>query len=96
MSLNEDKKRQLRKLGHTLKPLVTIGTNGLTDAVYAEFDSTIAHHELIKVKVNADERENRDAMIVELCQRTNSELIQRVGHIALIFRRNPQKPKIHI
>lgn len=96
MSLNEDKKRQLRKLGHTLKPLVTIGTNGLTDAVCAEFDSTISHHELIKVKVNADERDNRDAMIVELCQRTGSELIQRVGHIALIFRRNPLKPKIHI
>lgn len=96
MPLNEDKKRQLRKLGHTLKPLVTIGTNGLTDAVVAEFENTIAYHELIKVKVHAEEREHRDAMITELCQRTHSELIQRIGHVALIFRRNPQKPKIHI
>ncbi len=96
MPLNEDKKRQLRKLGHTLKPLVTIGSNGLTDAVCAEFDSTISHHELIKIKVHAEEREDRDAMIAELCQRTNSELIQRIGHVALIYRRNLQKTKIHI
>lgn len=94
--LNEDKKRQLRKLGHTLKPLVIIGGNGLTDNVIAEIDSTIAFHELIKVRVNAEERSDRDAMIEQLCERTGSELIQRIGHIALIFRRNPQKPKIHI
>lgn len=94
--LNEEKKRQLRKLGHTLKPLVIIGGNGLTDSVIAEIDSTIAFHELIKVRVNAEERSDRDAMIETLCERTGSELIQRIGHIALIFRRNPEKPKIHI
>ena len=95
MSLSEDQKRQLRKIGHTLKPTIIIGGNGLTDAVCNETDLTIDHHELIKIKVNAGDREERDEIINTLCERTNSTLIQRVGHVALVYRRNEKKPKIH-
>ncbi len=96
MSLSEDQKRQLRKIGHTLKPTVTVGSNGLTDAVCDEVEHTINHHELIKIKVNAGDRKNRDEIINTLCQRASATLIQRVGHVALIFRRNAKTPKIHI
>lgn len=96
MSLSEIQKRQLRKLGHNLKPVVMIGANGLTDAICTETDLSLAHHELLKIKVNAGDRETRDAMIQELCQRCHAELIQRVGHIALVYRRNPENPKIHL
>ncbi len=96
MSLSEAQKRQLRKIGHTLKPTVIIGANGLTDAVCEEIDHTIDHHELIKIKVNAGDRDVRDEMIATLCERVGATLIQRVGHIALVFRRNPKTPKVHI
>ncbi|MFC1747655.1 ribosome assembly RNA-binding protein YhbY [Pseudomonadota bacterium] len=96
MSLSEDQKRQLRKIGHTLKPTVMIGNNGLTDSVCNEIEHTIDHHELIKIKVNAGDREDRDKIINTLCDRTSAQLIQRIGHIALIFRRNDKNPKIHI
>ena len=96
MSLSEIQKRQLRKLGHTLKPVVMIGTNGLTDGVCNETELSIAHHELIKIKVNASDRDERDEIIKTLCQRCNAELVQRIGHIALVYRRNPQNPKIHL
>lgn len=96
MSLSEHQKRQLRKLGHTLKPVVIIGANGLTNAVCNETDLSLAHHELLKVKVNAADRNERDAIIESLCQRCSAELVQRVGHVALIYRRNPENPKIHL
>jgi len=96
MSLLETQKRQLRKLGHNLKPVVMIGSNGLTDGVCNEAELSIDHHELIKVKVNASDRDERDEIIKTLCQRTSAELVQRVGHIALLFRRNPKFPKIHL
>lgn len=96
MSLSEDQKRQLRKIGHTLKPTVMIGNNGLTDAVCNEIEHTIDHHELIKIKVGGCERTERDEMIKTICERIDSTLIQRIGHVALIFRRNDKNPKIHI
>jgi len=96
MSLSEHQKRQLRKLGHTLKPVIMIGANGLTDAVCNETDLSLAHHELLKVKVSGADRDERDAMIETLCQRCAAELVQRIGNIALVYRRNPENPKIHL
>lgn len=96
MSLSENQKRQLRKLGHNLKPVVMIGNNGLTDGVCNETDLSLDHHELIKVKVNASDRDERDAIIATLCQRSTAELVQRVGHVALLYRRNMAETKIHL
>lgn len=94
MPLSDSQKRQLRTLGHSLKPVVMIGANGLTDAVCEEINAALTFHELIKVRVNAVDRNQRDAMIAEFCERTQSELVQRIGHIATVFRRNLQKQKI--
>ena len=96
MPLSENQKRQLRKLGHDLKPVVIIGANGYTDAVNEEIKLAIEHHELIKVRVNAGDRDVRDEWIKEMCNKNGAELIQRVGHIALLFRRNEEKPRIEL
>ncbi|MDH5786318.1 MAG: YhbY family RNA-binding protein, partial [Chromatiales bacterium] len=73
MSLSEPQKRHLRKLAHNLKPLVIIGGNGLTEGVVREIDATLAHHELIKVKVNAMDREERDALIGAFCEEVSCD-----------------------
>jgi RNA-binding protein len=86
MSLIESQKRQLRKLAHRLKPLVIVGGNGLSESVVKEIDQTLAHHELIKVRVNAMDREEREAMITAMCKTLKCALIQRIGHIAVIYR----------
>lgn len=93
MSLTEPQKRHLRKLAHNLKPLVIIGGNGLTENVVNEIDQTLAHHELIKVKVNAMDREERDAIIAAFCEELGCALVQRIGHTAVIYR-EAEKPKI--
>lgn len=95
MSLTESQKRHLRKLAHNLKPLVIIGGNGLTEGVINEIDQTIAHHELIKVRVNAMDREERDAMIEAICEALECALVQRIGHIAVIYR-PAEKPVIRL
>jgi RNA-binding protein len=95
MSLTEQQKRHLRKLAHNLKPLVIIGGNGLTENVVNEIDQTLAHHELIKVRVNAMDREERDAMIASICEALECELVQRIGHIAVIYREG-EKPAIRL
>ncbi len=96
MPLTENQKRQLRKLGHNMKPVVMIGANGYTDAVNEEINLALEHHELIKVRVCGAERDSRDQMIKEMSERNKAELIQRIGHIALLFRRNKEKPRIEL
>jgi RNA-binding protein len=88
--LSNKQTRHLRSLAHDLKPVVIIGDKGLTQGVIDEIDNALEVHELIKVKVRADEREERQKMISSVCKRTKSEFIQRVGHIVILFRRNKE------
>ena len=91
MNLSESQKKYLRGLGHELKPLVMIGDAGLSDSVLAEFRSTLDHHELIKVRVRAGDRNARDEIIRKLCDDKSAQLIQRVGNVALLYRPNLNK-----
>lgn len=93
--LTEKQKRHLRSLAHNRKPVVIVGDKGLSESVVAEVDTSLAHHELIKVRVNAADREERDAMIRQLGEKTGSELVQRIGHVAVFFRR-ADKPVIEL
>jgi len=93
-ALTEKQKHHLRGLGHQLKPVVLIGANGYTEAVRAEIDIALTRHELIKVRVSVGDRDLRDQAIAKLCDDAGAELIQRIGHIALIFRRNSDKPRV--
>jgi RNA-binding protein len=86
MALTEKLKRELRGRGHALKPVVTIGSAGLSPAVLRELELSLEHHELMKVKLAGADREARRILIGELCEALGAELVQAVGHIALIYR----------
>ena len=73
-----------------------IGEGGMSDAVHKEFEATLHHHELLKVRVRVGDRKIRDAIINEVCTRSNASLIARIGNIALIFRRNKDNPRIDL
>lgn len=94
MGLNAAQKKHLRGLGHGLHPTVIVGDAGLSESLLAEFEATLLHHELIKVKVRAGDRAARDAIIAELCRAGSAELVKRIGNIALLYRENPEKRKI--
>ena len=82
--------RQLRAIGHKLKPVVTVAGNGLSEPVIAELERALTDHELIKVKLAAGSREERSALGLEICDRCGAQLIQSVGNVILILRRAPQ------
>jgi RNA-binding protein len=86
--------RFLRGQAHDLKAILQVGGKGVSDALVAELDGALEHHELIKVKVAAEDRDARDAMIDGLAARTDAALVQRIGHTAVLYR--PSKDKRHI
>jgi len=87
--LNTLEKKKLRVSAHRLKPLVTLGQAGLTEAVIAETEITLNDHELVKIKIRCSDRELRKQLAQTLCQRTRSELIQQIGQITVIYRKKP-------
>jgi RNA-binding protein len=91
MTITEKQRRWLKRQVHHLKPVVLLGQAGLTERVLAEVDGALTHHELIKVKVNAGDRDLRDALVAEIASRTGSDLIDRIGNMAAFYRTNPEK-----
>ncbi len=80
--------KQLRAIGHKLKPVVTVAGNGLTEGVLAELDRALSDHELVKIKLAVGSREARAELISEICDRSGAELIQGIGNVALLLRRS--------
>jgi RNA-binding protein len=92
MPLAENQKRDLRQRGHALKPVVIIGNAGLSEAVLREIDLSLEHHELMKVRLGGTDREAKRRLIASICESCRAELVQSIGHIALIYRKqaNPR------
>ena len=89
-ALNPKQKRYLRSLAHKLKPVVIIGNAGLSESVINEIDQSIEHHELIKVRINAADRQSRAEMIQAICDATESVVVLSIGHIAVFYRPSKQ------
>lgn len=81
-------KQQLKAKAHALKPVVLLGTHGLTAAVNAEIERALNDHELIKIRLNEKDREQKRQLITAICQTHNAELVQAIGFIAVIYRKN--------
>jgi RNA-binding protein len=96
MMLTETQKKFLRGLGHELKPTLIVADAGLSEAVMLEFDATITHHELIKVRIRAADRMSRDTIISDMCNKGSAQLITRIGNVALVYRKNADQPKIPV
>lgn len=94
MKLSEKQKKYLRRLAHSLNPVVILADAGLSTNVRKELEQALTYHELIKVRVRAGDREVRDNWIAEIAESTQSALVQRVGHTAVFYRRNHDNPRI--
>lgn len=84
----------LRAHAHHLNPVLWVGASGATDAVIAELDQTLNTHELIKVKLLNDDREQRQAIIQTLCDASGALKVQTIGKMVILYRANAQQPKI--
>lgn len=89
--MNSKDRQKLKAMAHALSPVIILGANGLTDAVHAELEKALNSHELIKVRVNAEDNIERELLIEEICEVHQAELIQKIGHVIVIFRENPEK-----
>lgn len=96
MDLTERQRKHLRGLAHPLQPVILVGGGGITEGVVAETARALHDHELIKVKVRAAGRAERDAMLERLAAATESALVTRIGHVAVLYKPHAVSPKVVI
>ncbi len=96
MSITNTQKKFLRQAAHHLKPVVWAGKNGISKSLITEIEQALEIHELIKIKCQLGEREERDAGIEDICKKTGADNVQRVGNIVTIYKKNPKKPVIKL
>ena len=87
MSLSNQERKRLRQIGHSLNPIVMLGNQGLTDNVVDEALRALADHELIKVKVAGEDKEQRLLLLQGLADKTEAQIVQQVGKMALLYKK---------
>jgi RNA-binding protein len=87
--LTARERAHLKARAHALEPVVQAGSAGVTDRLVAEVDRALTAHELIKVKVNTDDRADRVAVGEEICARTGATAVHRVGKVVILWRPRP-------
>ena len=94
MPLTATQKRYLRAQAHHLNPVVMLGQHGLTAAVMQEVEIALDSHELIKIRISGADREDRAAIVARIGQDARAEVVQTIGHVAVLYRAHPQQPRI--
>ena len=85
--LSNTEKKQLRTIGHHLKPIITIAEKGVTENISAELIRALNDHELIKIKININDPQARQQITEDLCKKHRAALVQSIGKVALILHR---------
>ena len=96
MALTKKQIKQLRALANSLKPMLYVGRNDLTEAASKQADETIEKHELIKVAVQDGSGLTAKEAAEQLAEQLNAEVVQSIGNRFVLFRRSKRKDVEHI
>jgi putative YhbY family RNA-binding protein len=93
LEITVDQRRSLRSRAHVLKPVVSISQNGLSESVLKEIGVCLDSHELIKIRVYNDDREERERLISDICEQLDAAPVQHIGKLLVIWRPAPDDDK---
>jgi putative YhbY family RNA-binding protein len=86
LTITPTQRKTLKGDAHDLNPVVMIGNDGLTPAVIKEARLAISHHGLIKIRVFGDDRDARNAIYEELCDKLDAAPVQHIGKLLVLWR----------
>jgi RNA-binding protein len=89
-SMKQSTRKQLKQIAHHLDPVIIVGEQGISEPLIAETQRALHDHELIKVKIQTEDREQRRAMGQSLAEACAADIVQTIGKITVLFRRNPE------
>ena len=88
--LSNNQKKYLRGIAHGLNPMIIIGSNGVTKNLMEELESTLEHHEILKIKIAFGDRDERQEIVQHIINQTGALLVQSIGKICVIYRQKEE------
>ena len=88
--ISNTKRKGLKKKSSSLKPIIMISQNGLTDSVINEIDNALDTHELIKVRTRGSDKDERTQQCLKIKEKLNADIIHRIGFITVLYRPTPE------
>ena len=83
--LTNSEKRDLKARAQRLDPVLKLGHAGASETFLKCLDEALATHGLVKIKFS-DFKEEKKTLAPQIAEKTGSELIMRVGNVAVYFR----------
>jgi RNA-binding protein len=91
IQLTPKERQALKARAHGLKPVVLLGGAGLSSPVMKEIDRALVAHELIKVKVPNDDRDERDSVFADIAEALSAARVQSIGKLLVLYRPVPDE-----
>ncbi len=91
IQLTPKERQALKARAHSLKPVVLLGSAGLSPPVLKEIDRALTAHELIKVKVPGDDRTVRDELFADVAEALSAARVQAIGKLFVMYRPLPEE-----
>jgi len=86
----------LRGLAHKLSAVVQVGKNGVTEAVIKDMELKLSQHELIKAKLSCGDQEEFKALVAQITESLNAQLVQAIGHTVVLYKAHPETPQVKL
>jgi RNA-binding protein len=93
MELTTKEKKTLKGLAHGLSAYAHAGKEGVTDSFIEEIRRTLNDHELIKIKISADDRSEFQGLAEEICEKAGASLVGTIGRMAIVFKESSRPDK---
>ena len=94
--LTGKQKRYLRSLAHNIDPIFQIGKAGINDNMIGQIDETLENRELIKIHILQNNFDDKNDLAQTLSQATNSEVVQVIGSMIIIYRESQENKEISL
>ncbi len=96
MALNSKQRAQLRGLANTMETILQVGKGGVNDQLVKQVDDALTARELIKLRALENAPVLPGEAARQLAEATRSDVVQVIGTRFVLYRKNPEKPKIEL
>lgn len=83
---------RLKELAQKTGPGVRVGKAGVSAAFLKGLDEALSGQELVKVRFS-EFKDQKLALATQMAEKTDSELVWVIGHMAVFYRENPDPTK---
>lgn len=94
--LTQSQKKQLKALIVTDKTKYQIGKSEVTNSLLDMLDKALTARELIKIEVLKSATSSVMEITLDLSSKLNADVVQVVGRVIVLYRRNKENPKIKL